>query len=103
MDETSHDRGALKMALIRNTKEQKQHSFSPRCKCGTDKVVPESDIVDNIPAVGWICLPKRLSKVVHDMVDSRVSIVHQNVQLAILFALDGLKQPLDFILLSVIN
>ena len=66
-------------------------------------MVLEADIVDNVPTVGWVWLPKRLVLVFCHEVGRGKGIVDEYVQLAFLFRLDGFKKILDFIVVRMIN
>ena len=59
-------------------------------------VIPQADVVDDVPRVGDILNgPKRFARILGDVVDGRVGVVHQQIQLAVLLALDLVEQVLD--------
>ena len=64
-----------------------------------DVMVTKSNIIDNVPTVGWIGFPKLFAYVVKDKVDSRIGVVDENVNLAVLIRLDLFKQRFNFVLL----
>merc|ERR1719195_2320836 len=52
---------------------------------GADVVTSQTDAVDHVPGVDGVHVPELLASVGEDRVDSSVGVVHQNVQLSVLF------------------
>ena len=66
-------------------------------------MVSKSNIVNNIPAVGRISLPKWLPHIVKNVIDGGIRIVNQNIQLSILLTFDGLKKLLNLVFFTMVN
>ena len=66
-------------------------------------MVSKSDIVNNVPTVGGFCLPKGFPHVVKNVIDGRIRVVDQNVQLSILLSFDCLKKLLNLVFFTMVN
>ena len=66
-------------------------------------MVSKSDIVNNVPTVGGLCLPKGFPHVVKNVIDGRIRVVDQNVQLSILLSFDCLKKLLNLVFFTMVN
>ena len=66
-------------------------------------MISKSDVVNNVPAVGRLCLPKGFPHVVKNVIDGRIRIVDQNVQLSILLSFDCLKKLLNLVFFTMVN
>ena len=66
-------------------------------------MVSKSNIVNDIPAVGRISLPKWLPHIVKNVIDGGIRIVNQNIQLSILLSFDCLKKLLNLVFFTMVN
>ena len=62
-------------------------------------MIPQTHIIDNVPSISWVPMfPERLANVVINVFHRRVSVVDQNIQLAILTKSNFVKQFFDLVL-----
>ena len=66
-------------------------------------MIPQPNIVDNVPTVGWLSLPKGFAHVFKDMIDGSIGIIYQDIQLTILLCFDCLKELFNLVLFAMIN